>query len=81
MKAYIQCSKISHLPSSDNFYKAYLAFYEMGIDTQFFETPEELLKSKLEDVVVGYVGTVRFRLKQFGITTPELSYPEELYNF
>ena len=81
MKAYIQCSKINHLPSSDNFYKAYLAFYEMGFDTQFFETPEELLKSKLEDVIVGYVGTVRFRLKQFGITTPEMDYPEELTGF
>lgn len=32
MKAYIQCSKISHMPGSDNFYKAYLAFYEAGID-------------------------------------------------
>ena len=63
MKAYIQCSKINHLPSSENFYKAYLAFYEMGFDTQFFETPEELLKSRLEDIVVGYVGTVRFRKK------------------
>ncbi len=55
------------MPSSDNFYKAYLAFYEAGIDCELFHTPEKLLESQLEDVVVGYVGAIRWGLKQFGI--------------
>lgn len=81
MKAYIQCSKINHLPSSDNFYKAQLGFYEMGFDTVMFSTPEELLASSLEDVVVGYVGTVKWRLRRFDIVVPEMDYPEELQSF
>lgn len=69
------------MPGSDNFYKAYLAFYEAGIDCVLFHTPEKLLESQLEDVVVGYVGTIRWRLKQFGIDTPELDYPDELTKY
>lgn len=42
---------------------------------------KELRESDIEDVVVGYVGTVRSRLNDFGITSPEMDYPEKLEKY
>ena len=80
MKVFIQSSK-KYLPCNYNFFNAYQGFYEMGFETVFFHTYDELKASHKEDVVVGYVDTVRNRLYDFGITTPEIDYPKELYPF
>lgn len=66
---------------NDNFFKAYLGFAEMELETVTFSSNVVLRESKLEDVVVGYVGTVRSRLNDFGITTPEMDYPDELEKY
>ncbi len=77
---FIQSSK-KYLPCNYNFFNAYQGFYEMGFETVFFHTYKELKTSNKEDVVVGYVDTVRNRLYDFGIITPEMDYPKELYPF
>lgn len=53
----------------------------MGAEIVHFSTPQELALSTREDIVVGYVGTVRDRLFQLGVTTPEIDYPEELRKY
>ena len=80
MKVYIQ-SMSNHLPRSINFFNAYQGFHEMGFETIMFSIQEELQTSQLPDIVVGYVDTVRARLKDFGIVTPEIDYPEELQQY
>lgn len=80
MKVYIQATA-EYLPHNYNFFNAYQGFKEMGFETVMFHTLEELRTSEKEDVVVGYVGTVRQRLNDFGIVTPEMDYPDELKDF
>lgn len=53
----------------------------MGLEINLFHTYDELKTSEKQDVVVGYVGTVRKRLADFGITAPEMDYPEELTEY
>ena len=52
MKVYIQ-SKNDYMPHNYNFFNAYQGFKEMGFETIMFQTPEELRRSNIEDVVVG----------------------------
>ena len=80
MKVYIQ-SKEHGKFHNENFFKAYLGFHEMGFETVPFSNIKELRESSIEDIVVGYVGTVRSRLIDFGITAPEMDYPEELSEY
>lgn len=80
MRAFIQTKRHGSL-DNDNFFKAYLGFHEMGFETVTFTNNAELRESNLEDVVVGYVGTVRSRLNDFGIVTPEMDYPLELKKY
>lgn len=80
MRAFIQ-SAANGFPHTDNFFDAYQGFHEMGFETIFFRTREELLLSNPEDVVVGYVGTVQSRLRSFGVEIPDLDYPEELTQY
>ena len=49
MKAYIQANR-DNFPANYNFYQAYLGFHEMGMETVFFHTYEELQKSSREDI-------------------------------
>ena len=79
MKAYIQTKK--RIPTDQDHFNAYLGFKEMGIETEFFETFEELSKSTAEDVVVGYIGTVKKRLDDFGFEIKDMDYPESLTNY
>lgn len=53
----------------------------MGFETVHFYDDDTLLKSNKEDIVVGYVATVRSRLYDFGIITPEMDYPDELHKY
>lgn len=80
MKAYIQAKPDGNF-YNDNFYKAWLGFHEMGFETTSFSNFEELRKSNREDVIVGYVGTVEYRLHDFGIELDFLDYPKELSNY
>jgi len=80
MRVFIQTKEKDKF-HNDNFFKAYLGFHEMGFETITFSNNKELRESNIEDVVVGYVGTVRSRLNDFGITAPEMDYPEELSEY
>lgn len=80
MRVFIQTKEHGQF-HNDNFFKAYLGFHEMGLETITFFNNKELQESSLEDVVVGYVGTVRSRLYDFGIITLEMDYPQELTKY
>lgn len=80
MRVFIQTKEHGKF-HNDNFFKAYLGFHEMGLETITFSNNKELRESNLEDVVVGYVGTVRSRLNDFGIIAPEMDYPDELSEY
>lgn len=77
MKIYIQ-SYPDRIPHNYNFMNAYQGFREMGFEIVPFHEPEVLFQSRREDIVVGYVETVRSRLRGFGIVPPEMDYPAEL---
>ena len=78
VKVYIQ-SYENGIPHNYNFMNAYQGFYEMGFEIVRFSDNQTLSQSCKKDVVVGYVGTVRSRLYDFGIVTPEMDYPDELF--
>lgn len=80
MKVYLQAKPDGNF-HNDNFYKAWLGFYEMGFETVLFSDRQGLRESNREDVVVGYVGTVASRLHDFGIDTYLPDYPEELNKY
>lgn len=80
MKVYIKAG-FDGMPKTGNFFNAYQGFREMGIETVLFRERTELLTSQKEDIVVGYVDTVRNRLLDFGITTPDMDYPKELEGY
>lgn len=80
MRVFIQASK-EYMPHNYNFFNAYQGFKEMGHEIVMFHTFDELRQSAIEDVVVGYVNTIRKRLAEFNIKTPELDYPDELKSF
>ena len=62
-------------------YQAYYGFYEMGKEIIFFETMEELKNSKIEDVIVSYIGPIRSRLNDFGKSIENIDYPQELNKY
>lgn len=53
----------------------------MGFETVCFCGKEKLCESVKEDIIVGYVDTVRQRLYDFNIITPEIDYPDELQEY
>ena len=77
MKVFVQADK-NGLPHNHNFYSAYQGFLEMGFETIMFNRLEELKDSNRNDIVIGYVDDVRKKLSYFGVTPPEIDYPEEL---
>ncbi|MDE6088398.1 MAG: ATP-grasp domain-containing protein [Oscillospiraceae bacterium] len=79
MKVYVQSDK-NNIPRNYNFMNAYQGFHEMGFEIVPFHD-EKLLESSREDIIVGYVGTVRSRLHDFGIIAPEIDYPDELQEY
>ncbi len=80
MKAYIQ-SYPNGVPHNYNFMNAWQGFREMGFEIVPFNDAETLKTSTRNDIIVGYVNTVRNRLFDFGITAPEMDYPKELENY
>ena len=80
MKIFIHAN--SHrLPHNHNCFRAYEGFSEMGFETVFFRSLSDIEDTSKEDILVGYVGSTRRRLAQFGITPPELDYPAELQGY
>lgn len=80
MKVYIQ-SYQNGIPHNYNFMNAWQGFREMGFEILPFSDMETLRTSEKNDIVVGYVNTVRNRLFDFGIITPEMDYPKELEKY
>lgn len=80
MKVYIQSDK-NGIPCNYNFMNAYQGFREMRFETVMFNNSGELVGNLPEDVVVGYVDSVRYALNSFGIIAPEMDYPEELNGY
>ena len=79
MKIYIQSKK--GLPTDYDHFSAYFGFKELGLETIFFENYEELAKSSIEDIVVGYIGTVNMRLNDFGKKIEDTDYPDCLHKY
>ena len=52
MRVFIQTKENGKF-HNDNFFKAYLGFSEMGLETVAFSNNKELRESDIEDVVVG----------------------------
>lgn len=80
MKIYIQSDK-NGIPCNYNFMNAYQGYREMGFETVMFNNSGELVGNLPEDVVVGYVDSVRYALNRLGIIAPEMDYPEELNGY
>ena len=80
MKVYIQ-SYENGIPHNYNFMNAYQGFYEMGFEVVPFHDNDKFQESNKEDIIVGYVGTLRARLADFEIITPEMDYPDELQKY
>lgn len=80
MKVYIHSHK-NMVPHNYNFMNAYQGFYEMGFEVVPFFEDKQILVGNKEDIIVGYVATVRSKLHQLGIVPPEMDYPAELQKY
>ena len=80
MTVYIR-SREDGIPYNCNMMNAYCGFREMGFEIRTFHNNEVLCESRREDVVVGCVDVVRSRLYDFGITAPDVDYPDELRKY
>ena len=80
MKAYIQCNS-KMLPFNETAYNAYLGFDEMGVETVLFNSRDAFKGAEREDIVVGGLGPIKWRLEELGCKYPELDYPDELQNY
>ena len=80
MKVYIQSDK-NNIPKNVNFMNAYQGFFEMGFEIVHYQTTAQLRDSNREDVIVGGIGAVKSRLYDFGITAPDIDYPQELNKY
>ena len=80
MRVFIQ-STPADIPKSHNFYIADQGFREMGFETLYFSTMEEIADCRPDDLVVGGIGAVRGKLESFGIVLPQIDYPEELSKY
>lgn len=57
MRVFVQAK--NGIPKDYDHFNVYSGFREMGFETIFFDTYEELALSNKEDIVVGYTGTVK----------------------
>ena len=82
MKAYIQTDKFGNYYNV-NAYVANDGFQTLGWETQKYFSVEEITDNNPESLIVGGIGNVRKRLKQFGIEKPstEIDYPKELEKY
>lgn len=82
MKAYIQTDKHGNYYNV-NAYVANDGFQTLGWETEKYFSIDEITDNDPEILVVGGIGNVRKRLKQFGIDRPsnEIDYPNELEKY
>lgn len=82
MKAYIQTDKYGNYYNV-NAYVANEGFQSLGWETQKYFTVDEIEDLDPESLIVGGIGNVRKRLKQFGIEKPlsEIDYPKDLEKY
>ncbi|AEE48412.1 MAG TPA: ATP-grasp domain-containing protein [Haliscomenobacter sp.] len=82
MKAYIQTDKYGNYYNV-NAYVANDGFQTLGWETEKYFSVDELTDNDPESLIVGGIGNVRKRLKQFGIKRPsnEIDYPKELEKY
>ena len=79
MKVFIQSK--NNVPHNKNFYYAYDGFKEMGFEIIPFSSIDELKVANKEDIIVGYINIVRYRLSFLNIPIPEIDYPSELSSY
>ncbi len=82
MKAYIQTDKFGNYYNV-NAYVANDGFQTLGWETQKYFSVDDITDNNPESLIVGGIGNVRKRLKQFGIEKPstEIDYPKELEKY
>ncbi len=80
MRAFIQSDKRG-VPLNCNFFIAEQGFKEMGIETIPFYGIEDIASCERDDLIVGGVGAVTGKLKDFGIAVPDVNYPPELEKY
>jgi ATP-grasp domain, R2K clade family 3 len=82
MKAYIQTDKFGNYYNV-NAYVANNGFETLGWETKKYFSVDEIIDNDPETLIVGGIGNVRKRLKQFGIDKPlnEIDYPKELEKY
>ena len=80
MKIYIQSTQ-QGIPKSHNYYIADQGFKEMGFETVPFFQMEDLAECRPDDLIVGGIGTVTGKLKEYGIVPPNVNYPNELTKY
>ncbi|MBR5371364.1 MAG: ATP-grasp domain-containing protein [Oscillospiraceae bacterium] len=81
MKAFIQCLQ-DGTPMDYDVYNACCGFREMGWEIVFVRSYQELAQMhEKQDVIVGGIGMVRRRLKDFGIAITDTDYPPTLRQY
>jgi hypothetical protein len=82
MKAYIQTDKLGNFYNV-NAYVANDGFQTLGWETKKYFSVDEIIDNDPESLIVGGIGNVRKRLREFGIIGPlnEIDYPKELENY
>lgn len=81
MRAFIQCLRDGS-PMDYDVYNACCGFREMGWETVYFKSYSELADlHEKQDVIVGGIGMVRKRLRDFDIVIENTDYPENLKKY
>lgn len=80
MKVYVQADN-KGIPNDYDHYNAYYGFSQMGFETVFFQTYDQIKNSEKQDVIVSYAGPVKVRLKDFGIEIPDIDYPDSIQKY
>ena len=80
MRVFVQCDENGMFRDYDHF-NAYTGFKEMGFEIIFFSDEEKLRESSIEDVIVGYGGPIRARLKDYGLVIPNIDYPDSISKY
>lgn len=69
------------IPKSNPIYTAYNGFTALGFECIPFTEKAELDYICRDDIVVGGIGMVNYRLNKLGIEVPSIDYPEELKSY
>lgn len=70
MRIYIQSAQ--GIPKSHNYYIAEQEFHELGFETIYYQNNEDLSARRPDDLVVGAIGVVTQKLKDYCIDLPKI---------